>query len=63
MPPKDSKTDREYLSIIHGKSERLGRIIDGMMAMSKIKQGKSEGRFEKIRIRPVVGWLPSPVDP
>jgi signal transduction histidine kinase len=53
-PSKDSKTDREYLSIIRGESERLGRMIDSLMGMSKMKQGKTKGRFEKIRIRAVV---------
>ncbi len=39
-PPADSKDQEHFLGIIHRHSERLGRLIDDLLALSDLESGK-----------------------
>ncbi|MEW6444408.1 MAG: ATP-binding protein [bacterium] len=54
-PGEDPQTQKEFLSIIQSESERLGRLIDNVLDLSKIKAGRMEWRFEKLAPRTVIG--------
>jgi signal transduction histidine kinase len=41
---------KEYLSIIEGESERLGRLIENVLNFSKIEKGIKEYKFEQIDV-------------
>ncbi|MEX2117148.1 MAG: ATP-binding protein [Bacteroidota bacterium] len=41
---------KEYLSIIEGESERLGRLIENVLNFSKIEKGIKEYKFEQVDV-------------
>jgi signal transduction histidine kinase len=49
-----SKTRKEYLNIIVGETERLGRLINNVLDFSKIEQGLKEFHFARIDLLEVV---------
>lgn len=46
----DARKKKEYLTIIEGESERLGRLIENVLNFSKIEKGIKEYAFEQIDI-------------
>ncbi len=44
----DPKTQREFISIIHEESERLTRLINDILDLSKIESGKTEWHIQPI---------------
>jgi signal transduction histidine kinase len=44
----------EYLKIIMGESERLSRLVEGVLEFSKLEQGKRLYRFDPISLEEVV---------
>jgi len=51
---EDVETQREFLSVIRRESERLGRLVDNLLDLSKIRAGKMEWRFENVGVGSVV---------
>ncbi len=49
-----TKTSNEYLNIIIGETDRLGRLINNILDFSKIEQGLKEFHFVQTDIRGVV---------
>ncbi len=48
------ETQKEFLQIIHQESERLTRLINDVLDISKIESGRTEWRVEPISIKQVV---------
>jgi len=53
-PDEDPQTQKEFLSIIQSESERLGRLIDNVLDLSKIRAGKMEWNFRKLNAGSVI---------
>jgi len=53
-PDEDAQTQKEFLSIIQSESDRLGRLIDNVLDLSKIRAGKMEWNFQKLSVGSVV---------
>lgn len=49
-----TRTYNEYLNIIIGETERLGRLINNILDFSKIEQGLKEFHFEQVNFLRVV---------
>ena len=52
-PEEEFETKREFLSIIRSETERLTRLINNVLDLSKIRAGKMAYHFRKIRLDPV----------
>ncbi len=50
FPDESSETRQEFCSIIKKESERLTRLVNNMLDLSKIKAGKADWEFRKIHI-------------
>jgi len=53
----DPKTQREFLNIIHEESERLTRLINDVLDLSKIEAGKVEWHIQPFEIGPVLNMV------
>ncbi len=51
----DDKDSGEYLEIISGECDRLGRLIENVLDLSKIERGIKEYRFSEININSLIG--------
>jgi signal transduction histidine kinase len=49
-----TKSEKEYLEIIQGESERLGRLIDNVLEFTKIERGLKEYRMDEIQLNSLV---------
>jgi signal transduction histidine kinase len=49
-----TKPEKEYLEIIQGESERLGRLIDNVLEFTKIERGLKEYRMDEIQLNSLV---------
>jgi signal transduction histidine kinase len=52
--PEDPETRSEYLETIINESERLSRLVDGVLHFSRIEQGKKQYQFRPTRLADVV---------
>lgn len=53
-PDEAEETQKEFLWIIHQESERLTRLVNDLLDLSKIESGKQQWRDEKVDIREVL---------
>ncbi|MEW6440472.1 MAG: ATP-binding protein [bacterium] len=53
-PDENEETRREFIGIIHQESERLTRLVNDLLDLSKIESGKQHWRDEKVDIRAVL---------
>lgn len=53
----DPKTQHEFLNIIHEESERLTRLINDVLDLSKIEAGKLEWHIQPFEIGPVLNMV------
>lgn len=51
---EDVETQREFLSVIRNESDRLGKLVDNLLDLSKIRAGKMEWRFENVGVGSVI---------
>ncbi len=51
---RDRQTENEYLDTIVTESERLSRLVDGVLLFSKIEQGKRVYRFRSLNLAEVI---------
>ncbi len=49
-----SKSEKEYLEIIQGESERLARLIDNVLEFTKIERGLKEYQMAEIKLNTLV---------
>lgn len=49
-----SRTEKEYLEIIQGESERLGRLIDNVLEFTKIERGLKKYQMAEIKLNVLV---------
>jgi two-component system phosphate regulon sensor histidine kinase PhoR len=54
-PPADPKDAEQFLSIIYRHSERLGRLIDDLLALSDLESGKIQISKERLRATDLIG--------
>lgn len=54
-PPADPKDAEQFLSIIYRHSERLGRLIDDLLALSDLEAGKVQISKEKLQATELIG--------
>jgi two-component system phosphate regulon sensor histidine kinase PhoR len=54
-PPADPKDAEQFLSIIYRHSERLGRLIDDLLALSDLESGKIQISKERLQATEVIG--------
>jgi signal transduction histidine kinase len=53
----DSNTHREFLSIINEESERLTRLINDILDLSKIEAGKAEWQIQPISVSELADYV------
>src|SRR5213594_196420 len=56
-PPGDPKDTEQFLSIIYRHSERLGRLIDDLLALSDLESGKVQISREKLQVTELIGQV------
>ncbi len=54
-PPSDPKDAEHFLSIIYRHSERLGRLIDDLLALSDLESGKIQIAVQKLQATELIG--------
>jgi signal transduction histidine kinase len=60
---QDPEKQREYLETIARESERLARLVDQVLAFSKIEQGRSEYRLRTTALAPIVEAAARTIEP
>ena len=53
-PPHDARTERQFLDIVARHSERLGRLIDDLLALSDLEMGNANVRKQRVGARPLL---------
>ncbi len=53
-PPPDAGMERQFLSIVARHSERLGRLIDDLLALSDLEMGNVNMRMQDVGARPLL---------
>ncbi len=53
-PPGDPKMARQFLNVVARHSERLGRLIDDLLALSDLEMGNVNVRMERVATRPLL---------
>ncbi|MDE0354639.1 MAG: ATP-binding protein [Deltaproteobacteria bacterium] len=53
-PPGDPKMARQFLGVVARHSERLGRLIDDLLALSDLEMGNVNVRRERVATRPLL---------
>ena len=53
-PPHDPGTERQFLTIVARHSERLGRLIDDLLALSDLEMGNVNVRKQCVGARPLL---------
>ncbi len=53
-PPHDSRMERQFLNIVARHSERLGRLIDDLLALSDLEMGNVNMRMQDVGARPLL---------
>ncbi len=53
-PPRDSRMERQFLDIVARHSERLGRLIDDLLALSDLEMGNVNMRMQGVGARPLL---------
>lgn len=53
-PPHDSRMERQFLNIMARHSERLGRLIDDLLALSDLEMGNVNMRMQRVGARPLL---------
>ena len=53
-PPHDSRMERQFLNIVARHSERLGRLIDDLLALSDLEMGNVNMRMQRVGARPLL---------
>lgn len=51
---EDLDTQREFLSVIRNESDRLAKLVDNLLDLSKIRAGKMEWRFESVGVASMI---------
>jgi signal transduction histidine kinase len=59
----DPEKQREYLETIARESNRLARLVDQVLAFSKIEQGRSEYRLRSTALAPIIEAAARTVEP
>jgi len=59
---EDKKNAKEFLKIIHSDSDRLARLIDDLLDLSKIESGRLRMGLKPCAIRPIVERVVSGLD-
>ncbi len=54
-PPPDPKDSEQFLGIIYRHSERLGRLIDDLLALSDLESGKIQIAVQKLPAAELIG--------
>ena len=53
-PPRDAGMERQFLNIVARHSERLGRLIDDLLALSDLEMGNVNMRMQEVGARPLL---------
>ncbi len=53
-PPTDPRMARQFLNIVTSHSERLGRLIDDLLALSDLEMGNVNVRMQEVAVRPLL---------
>lgn len=53
-PPSDPKMARHFLNVVTRHSERLGRLIDDLLALSDLEMGNVNVRMQPVATRPLL---------
>lgn len=51
---EDKKNARDFLQIIYKESDRLSKLIDDLLDLSKIESGKMKMTFSPVELKPIV---------
>jgi len=54
-PPPDPKDSEQFLGIIYRHSERLGRLIDDLLALSDLESGKVQITLQELQAAELIG--------
>jgi two-component system phosphate regulon sensor histidine kinase PhoR len=60
---QDPEKQREYLDTIARESERLARLVDQVLAFSKIEQSRADYRLQSMALTPIVEAAARAVEP
>ena len=53
-PPSDPRMARQFLNVVTRHSERLGRLIDDLLALSDLEMGNVNVRMQPVATRPLL---------
>lgn len=53
-PPGDPRMARQFLNIVTSHSERLGRLIDDLLALSDLEMGNVNVRMKEVAVQPLL---------
>ncbi len=53
-PPDDPRTARQFLNVVTRHSERLGRLIDDLLALSDLEMGNVNVRMQQVATKPLL---------
>lgn len=53
-PPSDPRMARQFLNIVTRHSERLGRLIDDLLALSDLEMGNVNVRMNEVAVQPLL---------
>ena len=53
-PPGDPAMARQFLNVVTRHSERLGRLIDDLLALSDLEMGNANVRMQRVATRPLL---------
>ena len=53
-PPSDPRMARHFLNVVTRHSERLGRLIDDLLALSDLEMGNVNVRMQRVATRPLL---------
>jgi two-component system phosphate regulon sensor histidine kinase PhoR len=53
-PPSDPRMARQFLNVVTRHSERLGRLIDDLLALSDLEMGNVNVRMQHVATRPLL---------
>ncbi len=53
-PPNDPRMARQFLNIVTRHSERLGRLIDDLLALSDLEMGNVNVRMNEVAVQPLL---------
>ena len=54
-PPDDPRMARQFLNVVTRHSERLGRLIDDLLALSDLEMGNVNMKMQQVATKPLLG--------